>query len=153
MRTLSCLRAALAAAVLSWAAGAAFAADPAASAGPPRTAAPAGVELYFISPKDGETVDGEFTVRFGLKGMGVAPAGVIKDNTGHHHLLVDVDELPPQNLPLPNDEHHRHYGGGQTEATIKLAPGTHTLQLDLADAAHMQFDPPIVSKKITVHVK
>ncbi|MEO7936971.1 MAG: DUF4399 domain-containing protein [Dokdonella sp.] len=119
----------------------------------PRTTAPAGVELYFISPKDGETVGQEITVRFGLRGMGVSPAGTMKEGTGHHHLLIDAADLPPLDQPIPADDHHKHFGGGQTETTIKLAPGKHTLQLDLADALHMQFDPPIVSKKISVTVK
>ncbi len=119
----------------------------------PRTAAPAGVELYIISPKDGETVGPEVTVRFGLRGMGVSPAGTMKEGTGHHHLLIDAAALPPLDLPIPVDDHHKHFGGGQTETTIKLASGKHTLQLDLADALHMQFDPPIVSKKISVTVK
>ncbi|MBL0164842.1 MAG: DUF4399 domain-containing protein [Xanthomonadales bacterium] len=119
----------------------------------PRTTAPSGVELYLISPKDGETVSQEFTVRFGLRGMGVSPAGAMKQGTGHHHLLIDVDALPPLDQPIPADDHHVHFGGGQTETTIKLAPGKHSLQLDLADALHMQFDPPIVSDKITVTVK
>lgn len=119
----------------------------------PRTAAPAGVELYFISPKDGDVVGSEVTVRFGLRGMGVAPAGTMKEMTGHHHLLIDAESLPPLDLPIPADDTHKHFGGGQTETTIKLAPGKHTLQLDLADALHMQFDPPIVSQKIRVSVK
>ncbi|MEZ5462329.1 DUF4399 domain-containing protein [Dokdonella sp.] len=118
----------------------------------PRTKAPEGVELYFISPKDGEVVGQELTVRFGLRGMGVSPAGTMKEGTGHHHLLIDVDDLPPLDMPIPADANHVHFGGGQTETTIKLSPGKHTLQLDLADAMHMQFDPPIVSEKITVTV-
>lgn len=126
---------------------------PAAAPALPRTAATAGAELYFIAPADGETVAREFTVRFGLKGMGVAPAGVTTEKTGHHHLLVDVAELPPMNLPLPNDAQHKHFGGGQTETTLSLPPGKHTLQLILGDALHIPFDPPIVSKKITVTVK
>ena len=119
----------------------------------PRTAAPADVELYFISPKNGETVTGDVTVRFGLRGMGVSPAGTMTKGTGHHHLLIDVDGLPALDKPIPADDHHVHFGGGQTETTIKLAPGKHSLQLDLADALHMQFDPPIVSEKITITVK
>ncbi len=119
----------------------------------PRTAAPAGAELYFIAPADGATVEKEFTVRFGLKGMGVAPAGITLDKTGHHHLLIDVAELPPMNQPLPNDATHKHFGGGQTETTITLPPGKHTLQLILGDALHIPFDPPVLSKKITVTVK
>ncbi len=119
----------------------------------PKTAAPAGVELYIISPKDGDTVGKEVTVRFGLRGMGVSPAGMMKEGTGHHHLLIDADALPPLDQPIPADDHHKHFGGGQTETKVTLTPGKHTLQLDLGDALHMQFDPPIVSKKITVTVK
>jgi hypothetical protein len=112
-----------------------------------------GAEVYLIAPQDGATVGREVTVRFGLKGMGVAPAGVDKEHTGHHHLLVDATELPPAGQPIPKDEHHLHFGGGQTETVLKLAPGTHTLQLELGDANHVPFDPPVVSKRITIHVK
>jgi hypothetical protein len=119
----------------------------------PVTKAPAGAEVYIISPQDGATVSQTFTVRFGLKGMGVAPAGVVHENTGHHHLLVDVKELPAAGTPIPKDEQHIHFGGGQTETTLKLAPGTHTLQLELGDSNHIPFDPALVSKPITVHVK
>lgn len=119
----------------------------------PVTRAPAGASAYIISPKDGATVPQSFTVRFGLKGMGVAPAGVDKAGTGHHHLLVDVKELPAAGQPIPSDARHIHFGGGQTQTTLKLAPGTHTLQLELGDAHHVPFDPPLVSKRITVHVK
>lgn len=119
----------------------------------PRTAAPAGAEVYIISPADGATVHSPFVVRFGLKGMGVAPSGVVKENTGHHHLLVDVDQLPPEGLPLPNNDHVRHFGGGQTEAEITLPAGKHTLQLQLADANHVPFKPPVLSKKITITVE
>lgn len=119
----------------------------------PRSKAPEHARLYFISPKDGATVGRDVTVRFGLEGMGVAPAGVDKAGTGHHHLLVDVKALPPADQPIPKDEHHLHFGNGQTETVLHLAPGTHTLQLDLGDANHMQFDPPLVSPKITIRVK
>ena len=95
----------------------------------------------------------DVTVRFGLSGMGVAPAGVEKKDTGHHHLLVDVATLPLAGQPIPNDDHHRHFGGGQTETVLHLSPGTHTLQLELGDANHVPFDPPVVSKKITIHVE
>jgi hypothetical protein len=130
--------------------GSIFAAD---APGLPVTKATAGAEVYIISPQDGATVSQSFTVRFGLKGMGVAPAGVVHENTGHHHLLIDVKDLPVAGQPIPKDEQHLHFGGGQTETTLKLAPGTHTLQLELGDSNHIPFDPPIVSKKITVHVK
>lgn len=110
-------------------------------------------QLYFISPTDGATVSSPVTVRFGLKGMGVAPAGVDKPMTGHHHLLIDVDQLPPMNQPIPKDANHRHFGGGQTETTIELSPGKHTLQLLLGDKGHMPHDPPVISEKITITVQ
>ncbi|HZF26091.1 MAG TPA: DUF4399 domain-containing protein [Steroidobacteraceae bacterium] len=118
-----------------------------------RTPSPAGAEVYIISPKDGAVVKSPVTVRFGLKGMGVAPAGVTFDNSGHHHLLVDSD--PPADLsqPLANNEHSMHFGKGQTETELKLTPGKHTLQLVLGDALHVPHDPPVVSKKITITVK
>ncbi len=125
----------------------------AASGAIPTHTAPAGTELYIISPADGATVPGTFTVRFGLQGMGVAPAGIDKANTGHHHLLIDVDTLPVAGAPIPADDHHVHFGGGQTETVLTLPPGTHTLQLELGDMNHVPFDPAVVSKKITVHVK
>jgi hypothetical protein len=91
-------------------------------------------------------------IRFGLRGMGVAPAGVTTANTGHHHLLVDVDTLPPDNQPIPNDANHRHFGLGQTETELTLAPGQHTLQLVLGDALHIPHQPPVRSEKITITV-
>jgi hypothetical protein len=121
--------------------------------GLPVTKAPADAAVYIISPKDGATVGQDVTVRFGLKGMGVAPAGVVKEHTGHHHLLVDVKDLPAAGQPIPKDDNHIHFGGGQTETTVKLKPGTHTLQLELGDSNHIPFDPAVVSKKITIHVK
>jgi hypothetical protein len=119
----------------------------------PTTRPTSGAEVYIISPRDGATVGQHVVVRFGLKGMGVAPAGVAREGTGHHHLLVDVKELPPAGQPIAKDDYHIHFGGGQTEAALTLKPGTHTLQLELADANHVPFDPPVVSKKITIHVK
>lgn len=123
-----------------------------ASAACAQTAAPAGAKAYIISPADGATVSSPVTVRFGLSGMGVAPAGVEKEKTGHHHLIVD-SPLPPMDEPIPSDDQHRHFGGGQTEATLTLPPGTHTLQLLLADHNHIPHNPPIVSPKITITVK
>ena len=118
----------------------------------PRSPAPKGAEIYFITPKDGETVASPVTVRFGLRGMGIAPAGVAMENTGHHHLLIDT--APPAfNLPIPADANHVHFGKGQTEAQVTLAPGRHTLQLLLADHLHIPHDPPVLSKSITVIVK
>ncbi|GMU44145.1 MAG: DUF4399 domain-containing protein [Xanthomonadales bacterium PRO6] len=125
-----------------------------ASAGPlPRTPAPTGAKLYFISPADGAKLKSPLTVRFGLAGMGVAPAGIVQEATGHHHLLVDVETLPPMDLPIPNDARHRHFGGGQTEVTIELPPGRHTLQLLLGDANHIPHHPPVISEPITVEVE
>jgi hypothetical protein len=119
----------------------------------PRTASPEGARVYFISPKDGETVSGEFVVRFGLEGMGVAPAGIALAKTGHHHLLVDAKALPPLEQPIPADETHRHFGGGQTETRLSLPPGAHTLQLLLADHLHVPHDPPLASDVVHVTVK
>jgi hypothetical protein len=119
---------------------------------PPRTASAAGAEVYIQSPADGAQVRSPFLVRFGLRGMGVAPAGVTNANTGHHHLLIDVAALPPDNLPLPQTDQFRHFGAGQTEAEISLPPGQHTLQLVLGDALHIPHDPPLRSARITITV-
>lgn len=117
------------------------------------TPAPDGVKLYIISPMNGEQVSGPVTVRFGLQGMGVAPAGVEREKTGHHHLLINVNNMPAMDKPLPSDGNHRHFGGGQTEVNLDLGKGSHTLQLVLGDKDHIPFDPPIVSDKITIMVK
>ena len=117
----------------------------------PRTASPAGASVYIVSPSHGATVEQTFTVVFGLRGMGVAPAGIDKENTGHHHLLIDSDELPPMNLPMGNQV--KHFGGGQTEITLTLEPGEHSLQLILGDKLHIPHDPPVVSEQITITVK
>lgn len=116
------------------------------------TPAPDGAHAYIVSPSHGEVVGTRFKVVFGLSGVGVAPAGVDKANTGHHHLLIDTP-LPALDRPIPADERHRHFGGGQTEVTIELAPGEHTLQLLLADFAHTPHSPPVVSQPITIIVK
>ena len=118
-----------------------------------RTPSPAGAEVYIISPKDGATVHNPILVQFGLKGMGVAPAGVKFENTGHHHLLIDTDPPSDQSTPLPATDKIVHFGKGQTETTLNLTPGKHTLQLVLADASHIPHSPPVVSKKITITVK
>jgi hypothetical protein len=120
---------------------------------PARTKAPEKASVYFISPKNGETVGRTFTVQFGLKGMGVAPAGANLPNTGHHHLLVDVKELPDFSKPLPATDSIRHFGMGQTEVDLTLTPGQHTLQLVLGDYLHTPHEKPVVSEKITVTVK
>lgn len=127
---------------------------PASAQDAPRTPAPPGAYLYIGWPNDGEVLGRKpFRVWFGLRNMGVAPAGVDTANTGHHHLLVDVDGLPALDEPIPNDKNHLHFGIGQTETTIELPPGKHTLQLIMGDMGHIPHDPPVVSKKITVTVR
>jgi hypothetical protein len=117
------------------------------------TPSPADAKEYIIWPHNGEVIHGgKLWVRMGLRGMGVAPAGVDKPNTGHHHLLINTD-LPPLDEPIPNDKNHLHFGGGQTEARlIDLPPGTYTLQLVLGDANHYPHKPPVYSEKITITV-
>jgi len=115
--------------------------------------APPGARVYIVWPGNGTVINGgKFWVRMGLQNMGIAPAGVRRDNTGHHHLLIDVD-LPPMDEPIPNNKNHLHFGGGQTEARIELPPGKHTLQLLLGDADHVPFDPPVYSEKVTITVR
>jgi hypothetical protein len=126
-----------------------------------RYPSPEGANVYIISPKNGEIVDSKFKVVFGLQGMGVCPAGLTAaggqplPDTGHHHLLVDVEKMPPKDIPLPSDQPENiiHFGGGQTETTLELEPGKHTLQLVLGDFAHVPHDPPVISEKITITVK
>ena len=117
-----------------------------------KSSSPDKVMLYIISPQDGDTVSSPVKVIFGLNGMGVAPAGIKMKNTGHHHLLIDLNHLPDINLPIPSDEYHRHFGKGQTEALIELDKGEHTLQLILGDHMHIPHEPPIISKKIRIKV-
>ena len=117
-----------------------------------RTPSPAGAQVYIISPKDGAKVSSPFVVQFGLKGMGIAPAGVKLDNTGHHHLLIDTDAPADAGAPLPASEKVVHFGKGQTETTLTLAPGKHTLQLLLGDASHVPHNPAVMSKKVTITV-
>jgi hypothetical protein len=117
-----------------------------------RTPSPPGTEAYIISPKDGAKIHGPVRVLFGLKGMGIAPAGVKFENTGHHHLLVDAEVPQDLSLPLPATQQILHFGKGQTETTLNLPPGTHTLQLVLADMNHVPHDPAVISPKITITV-
>lgn len=112
-----------------------------------------GAEVYIISPKSGATVGTKVTVQFGLKGMGIAPAGSDIDNTGHHHLIIDK-ATPPLSEFLPmGDPQVMHFGKGQTEAEITLTPGQHTLQLVLGDKDHKPHVPAVVSQKVTITVK
>ena len=124
------------------------------------TMSPEGASLYFIGLEDGATVSSPVTVRFGLSGMGVAPAGTEKENTGHHHLFVNRPPLGEGEygaeefeLAIPADDNHKHFGGGQTEVTLDLAPGQHTLQLVLGDALHVPHNPPVTSDVITITVE
>lgn len=119
-----------------------------------QTPSPEGAKVYFINLKDGAEVDSPFLVQFGLSGMGVAPAGVEKPNTGHHHLLIDATLTPEQlKEPIPSDDNHKHFGGGQTEAMVTLPKGQHTLQLVLGDWTHIPHAPPVMSETITITVR
>lgn len=123
------------------------------------TPAPEGAAVYFANLEDGASVESPVTVVFGLSGMGVAPAGTERENVGHHHLLVDrppfgegPDDAEMSENGLFADENHVHFGGGQTEVTLDLAPGAHTLQLVLGDMNHVPHDPPVMSERITITV-
>lgn len=118
----------------------------------PRQPAAKGAVVYFHYPLDGLRVPERFTVRIGLKEMGVAPAGTMRSNTGHHHLLIDTDPGPPDQ-PIPADYNNVHLGNGQTEVVVTLPKGKHTLQLLLGDQSHVPHDPPVMSRKITVYVR
>jgi hypothetical protein len=124
-----------------------------ASAG--ETPAPEGAKVYFINLKDGDTVASPVTIRFGLSGMGIAPAGTEAPSTGHHHLLIDADALAGDalNEAIPADDQHVHFGKGQTETSVTLTPGKHTLQLVLGDWSHVPHKSPLMSEKITVTVE
>jgi len=118
------------------------------------TPAPADAKVYFINIKDGDTVTSPVTIRFGLSGMGVAPAGTEVENTGHHHLIIDeAFEGDALKEAIPVDEHHMHFGKGQTEATVTLSKGKHTLQLVLGDWSHVPHKPPVMSDRVTVNVE
>ena len=119
-----------------------------------RTPSPKGAKVFIISPKNGETVSSPVTVKFGIKGMTLAPAGTKTENTGHHHLLIDTDAPADLSMPLPSvPDKVVHFGKAQTETTVTLPPGKHTLQLLLGDANHIPHNPPVISKKITITVK
>ena len=129
------------------------AAPPPAAEAVKRTPAPADAYVYIGWPNDGQVLRStRFKVWFGTRNFGVAPAGVEFPNTGHHHLLIDTT-LPDMNEPIPNDRNHLHFGLGQTETIVELPPGTHTLQLLMADANHVPHNPPLISRKITIYVR
>ncbi len=117
------------------------------------SAAPANAEVYFVMPNDGATVQSPFTVVFGLRNMGVAPAGMDKDGTGHHHLLIDTELPSDMSQPLPATDQVKHFGGGQTETELELPAGEHTLQLLLGNHAHVPHSEPVVSERITITVE
>lgn len=125
---------------------------PTLAAGYVKVAAMPGSALYFVNLKNGETVSSPVLIQFGLRGMGVAPAGIEKAGTGHHHLLVDVAELDV-NAPIPTSDQHRHFGLGQTEVTLEMKPGQHTLQLLMGDQNHIPHHPVVMSERITITVK
>jgi hypothetical protein len=133
------------AAVLLAAAGLAWALE--------RSPAPDGAEVYIISPANGAVVESPVTVRFGLNAMGVAPAGVDVAGTGHHHLLIDLVELPDMDQPLPANEKVKHFGKGQTEVTLELEPGVHSLQLLMGNHLHVPHQAPVLSEKISITVR
>ena len=118
-----------------------------------RSTAPEGAKVFFVSPQDGATVSSPVTVEFGLEGMDVAPAGTDQENSGHHHLLIDLDEKPAMDMPLPATEQVVHFGKGQTSTTLELEPGEHTLQLLLGDWRHIPHDPAVMSREITITVE
>jgi hypothetical protein len=117
-----------------------------------RKPAPEGAVAYIIEPVDGAIVDNPVRVVFGLRGAGVIPAGFANEGAGHHHLLIDAS-LPDLSLPIPNDDNHRHFGGGQTETELTLASGEHTLQLLLGDELHVPHEPAIASDVVTIEVR
>ena len=119
-----------------------------------RSPSPDDARVYIQSPEDGAVVTSPVTIRFGLSGMGIAPAGIQFPNTGHHHVLIDVAEgdMPPLDLPLPATDQIVHFGLGQTEVEIDLEPGQHTLQLVLGDYLHTPHSPPVISERITITV-
>ncbi len=114
---------------------------------------PVGAVATIISPQDGAVVSSPVKVVFGVKKMVLMPAGTPHTDSGHHHLLIDQNVLPALNKPIPSDKNHVHFGKAQTEATLELSPGKHTLQLMLGDHLHRPHNPPVLSKQITIMVK
>jgi hypothetical protein len=127
--------------------------QPSAESKPLRAKSSPGAAVFFVDLKDGATVTSPLLVKFGAKGLTVAPAGEVKDNSGHHHLLIDVEKLPPMDQPLPVTDKIVHFGKAQDQGTITLSPGPHTLQLLFAGGNHVPLNPPVMSKKIKIVVK
>ena len=112
--------------------------------------------VFFVGIENGQIVESPFKVRFGIEGFGIVPAGTkdkSRHDSGHHHLLVNVDTLPDMDAPIPRDSRHLHFDAGETEAVLDLRSGRHTLQLLLGDEEHEPQDPPLISERITVIVK
>ena len=114
---------------------------------------PSGADVFFLEPGNGTTLTSPVTLKFGIAGMTIAPAGDNTENSGHHHLLINMDELPSMDLPLPATDQLIHFGAGQTETTLDLEPGQYTFQLVLGNYLHVPHNPPVVSKKITITVE
>ena len=112
-----------------------------------------GAKVFFVDLKDGDTLTNPVTLKFGVEGIELAPAGEVKDNSGHHHLLIDIDPLPPMDAPLPSTQRIQHFGKAQNETTQEIPPGPHTLQLLFAGGNHVPHDPPVMSSKINITVK
>ena len=108
-------------------------------------------KVYFINLEDGDRVESPFLIQFGLSGMGIAPAGTNRSNTGHHHLLINVDDID-LSKPIPSSSNHIHFGGGQTESLVDLMPGNYSMQLVLGDMTHTPHNPPIISQRINITV-
>tara|TARA_B100000530_G_scaffold333537_1_gene281715 strand:- start:14 stop:433 length:420 start_codon:yes stop_codon:yes gene_type:complete len=108
-------------------------------------------KVYFINLEDGDRVESPFLIQFGLSGMGIAPAGTDRKNTGHHHLLIDVNDID-LSKPIPTSSNHIHFGGGQTESLVDLLPGNYSIQLVLGDMTHTPHNPPITSQRINITV-
>ena len=108
-------------------------------------------KVYFINLEDGDRVESPFLIQFGLSGMGIAPAGTDRANTGHHHLLINVNDID-LSKPIPSSSNHIHFGGGQTESLVDLMPGDYSIQLVLGDMTHTPHNPPIISQRINITV-
>jgi len=111
----------------------------------------ANTKVYFINLEDGDRLESPFLIQFGLSGMGIAPAGTDRANTGHHHLLINVDDID-LSKPIPSSSNHIHFGGGQTESLVDLMPGDYSMQLVLGDMTHTPHNPPIISQRINITV-
>ncbi|MGA0256089.1 MAG: DUF4399 domain-containing protein [Rhodothermales bacterium] len=118
-----------------------------------RSPSAADARIFFANLENGDTVSSPFNVEFGLEGMDVVPAGTEQEYSGHHHLIIDQDELPALDMPIPADSLHVHFGKGQTSTELALSPGQHTLQIVLGNHLHIPHDPPVVSEKITITVE